>query len=59
MIQFKPFSLVLKEEIFDHIRWYDGKPSVTSVLKLVKDSDAFEDFKKHDMAGFEEMLKRK
>jgi hypothetical protein len=44
----KPMPLILKEKIFENIRLYDGKPSVTSVLKILKDDDAFERFKAQD-----------
>ena len=57
---FKPYSLILEENIFDSIRLYDDdKPSVTSVLKILKDSDSFEMFKKNDMDRYKSMLQAK
>ena len=58
-IQLKSYSLIMKEDIFNSIRLYWDKPSVTSVLKILKDSDSFEQFKQSDLKWFKDMLKRK
>ena len=52
-------ALILKEKLFEKIRLYDGRPSVTSVLKVLKDDDAFERFKEQDYEWRERMLKAK
>ena len=58
-IEIKPISLVMKEKIFDKIRLYEGKPSVTTVLKVLRDSPEFEKFKEFDMDRYIKMLKAK
>ncbi len=58
-IVIKPISLVLKEKLFDNIRTYDGKPSVTTVLKVLRDSPEFERFKEFDMEKYLAMMKAK
>jgi hypothetical protein len=58
-ILFKPLSLLLAEQAFKDMRMYDGKPSVTTVLKILKDSDEFEKFKAADMNRYKAMLKVK
>lgn len=55
----KPISLIIKEKIFDGIRLYDGRPSVTSVLKILKDSEQFEKFKEFNLEAYQEMLNGK
>lgn len=55
----KPMSLIIKEKIFESIRFYDNRPSVTSVLKILKDDDTFEKFKAGDFAARERMIKAK
>lgn len=58
-LEFKPISLALREKLFDNIRLYDGKPSVTTVLKVLRDSPEFEKFKEFDMDRYNTMLKAK
>ena len=41
------------------MRVYEGKPSITTVLKILKDSDEFERFKQFDIAGFKQMMQSK
>jgi len=55
----KPLSLLLIEKAFDEMRVYEGKPSITTVLKILKDSDEFERFKQFDIAGFKQMMQSK
>jgi hypothetical protein len=55
----KPINLILKEKIFEKVRLYDGKPSVTSVLRILKDSDAFERYKAFNLESYEAMLQKK
>ena len=58
---FKPLTEALKE--FDKIKFYDtphGKvPSVTSILKILKDPQALVQFKKYNRDEFERMLEHK
>jgi len=58
-IQFKPLSLLLAEQAFKDMRMYEGKPSVTTVLKILRDSEEFEKFKAVDMDRYKAMLKSK
>jgi|GEM_PF-6638208 len=55
----KPISLIIKERLFDGIRLYDGRPSVTSVLKVLKDSEQFEKFKSFNLDAYHDMLNGK
>lgn len=55
----KPISLIIKERLFDGIRLYDGRPSVTSVLKVLKDSEQFEKFKSFNLDAYHDMLNDK
>jgi len=58
-IQIKPLALLLAEQVFKDMRMYDGVPSVTTVLKILKDSDEFERFKQVDFDRYKAMLKAK
>lgn len=37
MLSIKPMATILKEKIFENARFYNGKPSVTTVLKIIND----------------------
>lgn len=59
-MQFKIKKLpqLLQERTFENIRLYDGKPSVTSVLKILEDSEAMKSFKAFNINEFNAMMKK-
>jgi len=58
-MKFKSFPQLLEEKAFESLRLYAGKPSVTTALKVLWDSEALELLKKHDLGKFQRMLNEK
>ena len=56
-MQFKPFNEWKKE--FNSIRYYNWIPSVTSILKVIKDPEALKQFKQYNQESFDKMMKEK
>ena len=61
-LKLKPLSEIIKEDIFTSAikranTMYNGRPSVTTILKLLPDSKSFKAFKAFSRERFDAMMK--
>lgn len=59
VLEYKSMPQLLNDNTFESIRLYDDKPSVTSVLKILKDPDTLAEYRAANPEAFEEMMERK
>lgn len=60
--QLKPLAEIIKDKVFESAidranTMYNGRPSVTTILKLLPDSKSFKQFKAFNKSKFDSMMK--